>query len=95
MRRNFRYALDVKQISSKKRCLIYSQFNAGGNECGSGGKATPSPTEIVENQARKAIQNKKADMKGKVSDKKKKKTTRESQDTTHQEFCFTTNINSL
>lgn len=71
MRRNFRYALDVKQISSKKRCPIYSQFNAGGNECGNGGKATPSPTEIVENQARKAIQNKKADMKGKVSDIKK------------------------
>lgn len=52
MRRNFRYALDMKQISNKKRGPISSQFNAGGNECGNGGKATPSPTEIVENQAK-------------------------------------------
>jgi len=48
----------MKQISTKKRCPISSQFNAGGNKCGNGGKATPSPTEIVENQARKATQKK-------------------------------------
>lgn len=41
----------MKQISSKKRGPISSQFNAGGNECGNGGKATPSPTE-TENQAK-------------------------------------------
>ena len=46
----------MKEISTKKRCPISSQFNAGGNKCGNSGKATPSPTEIVENQARKATQ---------------------------------------
>ena len=38
----------------------------------------------------KAIQNEKVDMKSKVNDIKN--TTPESQNTTHQEFCFTTNI---
>lgn len=88
MRRNCRYALK-KKTSGKQSCQIYSQFNAG-DECGGGGKANASSSDICGKPGKKNAFKVKS-LTSKAS-KWYKKYNSKNQNTTHQEFCFTTKI---